>query len=285
LFALLYQPAPSVPEVAEEEAVHSEQLRPAWVGLLGGSLEAAFPANVAWPALCQLDKAAPGDADALPNPDPVAFLEQCLKRYDRDVQGYTVVMQKQERVGKVLHPKEIIDASFREKPFSVRMDWKQGERRAKKVLFVEGQHDGQIVIRPAGRLAGLVVVTRPLTDTDVKQSGRIPINEFGMKIGSQRVLNSWKAAQQRKTLHVEYLGVFRVKDAGDRLCYKLHRKDYERPEEDGITDLVIYIDKETWLQVGSVLRGKDGMLIGEYYFRDVRLNPKIPAKVFERSSL
>ena len=46
-----------------------------------------------------------------------------------------------------------------------------------------------------------------------------------------------------------------------------------------------HFDKETWLQVGTVLRDTEGRLLGEYFFRDVRLNPDIPASQFKRGAL
>src|SRR5437868_3339847 len=76
-------------------------------------------------------KALPSAAgmERLARADPVAFLEGCLKRYDREVKGYTATMQKQERLRGKLQRTEVIEVAFREKPFSVRMEWKQGERK------------------------------------------------------------------------------------------------------------------------------------------------------------
>src|ERR1700730_5998754 len=47
--------------------------------------------------------------------DPIQFLTECLARYGQEVKGYRAVMQKQERIGSRLQPKEIIDVCFREK--------------------------------------------------------------------------------------------------------------------------------------------------------------------------
>jgi outer membrane lipoprotein-sorting protein len=47
----------------------------------------------------------------------------------------------------------------------------------------------------------------------------------------------------------------------------------------------MYVDKETWLQVGSVLKGEEGQLIGEYFFRDVKLNPRFKPGTFTRDAL
>ena len=51
-------------------------------------------------------------------------------------------------------------------------------------------------------------------------------------------------------------------------------RTYRKAEDDGITELTIYVDKETWLQTGSVLKNKEGGLIAEYLFRDVEASTR-----------
>ncbi len=78
----------------------------------------------------------------------------------------------------------------------------------------------------------------------------------------------------------------KVKEAGDRVCWKLKRTDYKAPEDiDGVTDMTLYVDKETWLQVGSTLKGADGQLLGEYFFRDIELNLDFKPDTFTREAL
>jgi hypothetical protein len=228
----------------------------------------------------------PPGVEPLPDPDPVAFLEKCLARYDREVRGYSATLRKQERVRGKLNPPEKIEVHFREQPFSVYMQWEQGRRLAERVLYVEGANDGKLLVRPAGLLALLSpVVTRSLDSPDVKDSGRFSITEFGLKKGMQGTLGDWKAARQRGALDVEYLGVRKVPEVGDRLCYQLRRTHYDRPEYDGIMDMLISIDREHWLQVGSVMRDEHDELIAEYFFSNVRLNPPFPPEQFERNAL
>jgi hypothetical protein len=231
--------------------------------------------------------ALPDDAglERLAHTDPVAFLEACLRRYDREVHGYRVTLHKHERLEGKLPPPEVIDVAFREKPFSVLFDWREGAGRAQRTLYVRGENDDKLLVRPAGwrfHVAG--IVTRDPEGPDARAAGRYPLPGFGIKIGTQRVLTSWQEARKRGELHVEYVGRQRVPELGNRMCHVLRRQPYARPEEDGITSLVMYVDVETWLQVGTVLEGDNG-LIGEYFFRDVRLNPEFPAETFTRQTL
>jgi hypothetical protein len=218
--------------------------------------------------------------------DPVAFMRVCLQRYDRDVKGYRCTFVKQERLGGKLQRSEVIDICFREDPFSVLFDWKEGARLASKVLYVKGQNGDQMLVRPSGWRGALVsTVSRDPEGSDAKESSRYPITDFGMKKGMVRAIAAWGAAQKEGSLKYQYGGKRKIAEAGDRLCYVLHRLDYRQPEEDGITDAVMYYDVETWLQVGSTLKGAEGQLIGDYWFRDIKLNPDFPPDTFTRAGL
>jgi hypothetical protein len=218
--------------------------------------------------------------------DPVEFVEACLRRYGREVKGYRCTLQKQERLGGKLQRSEVMDAAFREDPFSVLLDWQEGVRLAQRVLYVKGEHDGQMLARPAGWRGKLVsFVARDPEGPEARESGRYPVTEFGIQKGMERTLAAWFAARKAGALHVEYLGEKKMPEAGDRVCHVLKRTGYARPEEDGITEATLYFDRETWLQVGSVLKGEEGKLLGEYFFRDVRLNPEFDAETFTRAAL
>jgi hypothetical protein len=227
----------------------------------------------------------PVEMEQLAHDNPISFLEQCLRYYDTKVKGYTTVMQKQERLGGKLQSTEVIDVAFREKPHSVFLRWVENPRRAQSVIYVAGENNGMMVVRPTGLLARNFIVERDPEGEEAKQSGRYSLKEYGMRKGMQRALDSWKAARERKELHVEYLGDVKVKEAGNRTCIALRRDHYARPEADGVMELTVYIDKETWLQVGSVLKDGEGKVIGAYYFRDVQLNPELKPEQFTRDAL
>jgi hypothetical protein len=224
--------------------------------------------------------------EPLPVEDVVAFLEKCMQRYDQlAIQGYSVILHKQERIGGVLQPSEDIECYYREKPFSVFMHWLRGQHKAESALYVEGENGDKMLAKPAG-VAGIFVkvVERDVDGEDARQSGRYTMKEFGLKAAVEKTYRDWKAAKDKGMLHVRYLGVRKVREAGSRLCYTL-RRTCSVPEEDGVTEVTIYIDKENWLQVGSVLKGEGGKLIGEYMFRDLRINPEFKPNQFKRSAL
>src|SRR5262249_53690274 len=97
------------------------------------------------------------EMERLARDKPIPFLENCLRRYVREVKGYRAVLQKQELIADRLQPTEVMDAKFRDEPHSVYLDWREGARKAERALFVEGENGGKMLARPKGKLAQFAV--------------------------------------------------------------------------------------------------------------------------------
>ena len=63
----------------------------------------------------------PAEMEKLAQTDPIAFMEHCLRRYAREVKGYTLTLKKQERINGKTNPAETIEVYFNEKPHSVQI--------------------------------------------------------------------------------------------------------------------------------------------------------------------
>jgi hypothetical protein len=221
--------------------------------------------------------------------DAPRFLEMIIAHYEREVTGYSCTLFRRERINGKLHDLEVTEVRFREKPFGVFMNWKEGTRflGPQAVLYVENENEGKVLARPAGRLAQFAagIVSKDVEGSDAKNSGRYTLNHFGLHLGTKRTLATMRKAQERGTLHVQYYGIERVPQLDHRPCYKFVRTPYDPVEEEGVNELTLFIDVETWLQTGSVLRDRERRLIAEYFFRDVRLNPTFAPKDFQRGAL
>lgn len=229
--------------------------------------------------------------ESLPFGDPIAFLKECIKRFDeRHLQGYTLTLLKQERIGTRLQDSEEIKVSYRIKPHSVYFKWIRGERMAASALYVEGENGDQMLAHPAGIPGKLLpVVSRDPDGSDAKQSGRYSMREFGIRATMARTLGGFERHRAANDLKVQYLGVVKIKELGDRLCYGFRRIN-PRPEPDafdaiGFDEITVYVDKETWIQVGTLQKMKDGRLVGEYLFKDIQFNPTFKADQFSRAIL
>jgi hypothetical protein len=217
--------------------------------------------------------------------DPIAFLEHAISHYDREVKGYRATLLKHERIKGKLRPAERIEVCFREKPFSVLMDWKEGAGLARKTLYVAGENGGKLLALPAGWRAVVGVVRRDPEDPAAKDTARIPITQFGMQMGSKQTLKAWKAARDRGELKSSFLGTERPAELDKRPCWVVKRVESPSRDPDGIVTSTFYFDARTYLQLGSVLLDDKGELIGSYYFRDLDLNPTFAEDTFTREGL
>jgi hypothetical protein len=247
-----------------------------------------FPGTLPWEPLVDIGERGGFPLANLLAAHPLKFLELCAERFDEQVKGYTCTFVKKERIDGKLYPPgkddyEIIKVACREQPFSVFFQWVKKGKLASRALYVQGENDDKILARPFITL--LPIMAKALDDPQAKKSGRYSMAEFGMGLAIKRTVKAMQAAQARGELHLRYEGEFRVKEVGDKICYKFIRTPYEPLEEDALNELTIYIDKDTWLQVGSILRDPHENLLAEYFFRDIEINPDFPPDQFTRKKL
>jgi hypothetical protein len=142
-----------------------------------------------------------------------------------------------------------------------------------------------MLVRPTGPILSRFIIPKDPEGTEARDTSRYTIKEFGLRLAMQRTLDSMKSAEGRSALHLRYAGLVEVPELNNRPCYKYIRGPYDPPEEEGVNELVLYIDKDTWLQVGSLLRDTKGQLIAEYFFKDLQLNPEHPDDQFTSKKL
>lgn len=245
-----------------------------------------FPGCIPWEPMRDLGQQESRALEELAEKDPVEFLQQALNRYAKEVHGYRCIFDKQEKVNGKLRQKESIRVHFREQPFSVHMDWIKGEGRAVKSLYDAGENDNVLAVRLSRIFP--VILHKKLTDPEVMATSRFGVTKFGMYFGAKDTVDTMREAAKKNTLHVSYQGIERPKELGNRLCYKFIRTPYDSPEglaKENLNELTIYIDMQTRLQVGSVLKDTAGKLIAEYFFREIELNPTFDEKQFALDSL
>ena len=131
----------------------------------------------------------------------------------------------------------------------------------------------------AGRQGALPPATVPV-EAAVKDAAIWALVALGLSFP----LLAFKTAQEDGTLQVEYLGIKKVPEAGDRPCFTL-RRILKKAEPDGVKEVMLHIDTQTWQQVGNVLKDEQGVLVGAYYFRDFKFNPDLRKEDFQRQAL
>jgi len=246
-----------------------------------------------------MSKSFPSDAEwaTLAEREPLAAIAFSIRRYERDVVRFTATFCKQERIRGALLPKERIRVAFRDEPFAVCMTWLEGGGSAKATVYCRGENDGQMLVL-------LPIVGVRATDPRgmlPRASARYSIEEFGLVQNTRRTLKAWRASADVGALHTEYLGKRAVQELDGQVCHII-RRDCPTDELDGFVPgepnpvtaknhadafrtVTIYLHAESWLQLGTELRRADGTLAGAYWFRDLAINPPLPATQFTRTGL
>ena len=228
---------------------------------------------------------APEEMDRLlARADPIAFFDWCLKRYDREVRSYRVTFIRKEFLDGHERKEEVIACSFRDRPFSVRMDWRKNPGSAKALLYVEGEYDNKVFVVLHG-LASFLTKTQslPLSSPLIKDASRFPVTDFGMRAGLARARRVWSAAKARGELRVTVRD--EVLEQTGRRCWVLRRPRFKEAELDGVMESTLWIDRETWLLACSVETGKKDQLLGRYIYADVGLNPSFDPATFTRAEV
>jgi len=224
--------------------------------------------------------------------DPLAFLQMALDRYDRGVRDYTCTFSKQERLGGQLTPDQLIAVSFRERPFSVRMEWRKNPDRVSRVLYVADKwtENGQrmALVEPAGSIAQLFVsyVIRPIHGEEARKNSRKSIDQFGLRNTLALTLKFARLSQEKHALDFSYKGVSKV-DGRPTLVFE-RRLPYAG--EDGLWPdrvQVLHMDRELLLPVLSASYADDErqVLLGRYQCTDIKLNPNLPDSVFTKEGM
>lgn len=229
--------------------------------------------------------------------DAVAALRAAMSRYQCEIKTYRCIMLKRERIGGKLGKQEVIRVAFREEPFAVLMHWQEGAGLASATLYVAGENGGNLRAK-----SFLGITNTDPAGTLARRSARYTIQDFGIYLGTYRTYQRWKTQQDQVALSVEYLGERAIPELGGLRCYVVKRTctpaeidpfsmndpttpDAAKAPLDAIAEVELMFDPQTWFQVGSVLRHKDGSLLGSYFFTQIEINPTFAPDQFTPAAL
>jgi hypothetical protein len=223
--------------------------------------------------------------------DPIHFFEDAIEYYDSAVRDYTCVFTKQERIGGKLGPEQVTNAMFREKPFSVRLEWTKNADKCDRVLYVADRwienNQPMAVVEP-GAIARLFVshVMRPIHGKDAMRSSRRTIDQFGLRNTLCLALKYAKLSKERGILDFEYKGRGDV-NGRETLLFERHLPYAGEGGDWPDRVLLIHIDKEMLVPVLCLCYADDEqqVLLGKYMTTDIRLNVNLPDSVFTKEGM
>ena len=93
--------------------------------------------------------------------------------------GYSAILDMQEEVSGTLRPVDRIEFKTRREPFSIYMRWTDS---AQEALYVHGENDNRLIVKPTKGLAAIRRVWRLEPDCRMaKQNCRYPITDAGLE--------------------------------------------------------------------------------------------------------
>jgi hypothetical protein len=263
-----------------------------WLGLLGLAATAAL-ACVAPEALSQppADPRRPavvattGAPAASAMDEPLRFVGLAVKAF-AEVQDYSCVMIKREKIGDMVGPDNIIALKVRGQPFSVNMKWQEPKNLAgQEVCYVAGRNDGKLRVKSAGALGLVGFVSLELNDPRVVAASRHSITEAGLANLIDRLSKGWEIEKKLNGTKVQ-IGQF---EFAKRRCTRIDTvhpgapsKDYEYYRS------VVYFDNELRVPIRIEnydwprQTGDPGEVLEIYSYVNLRLNVGLPDNTFTR---
>ncbi len=243
------------------------------------------PAAIAYPVPVKITKT---DHTEMAKSDPLGLLKLALQRYENSISDYTCVFTKQERVRGKLGKEQQIDVRFRQTPFSVLMKWVKNPDQARRVLYVQGQWQGDegeplAKVEPESRIARLLVksVTIPINGSGAKAASRRTIDQFGFGNALKLIIEYTDKAIQSGVGSLTYEGTGTV----DGRKTWIFKRVLPYTKDGGAWPdrvLIVHVDCKWLLPVACYTYADDAEqnVLAKYLFTDIHLNAGLADKDF-----
>lgn len=230
-------------------------------------------------------------AEELAAEDPIGFLQRALDQYDRSVRDYTCTFTKQELVNGRMTEEQVMKAYFRERPFSVRLEWIQNMDKAARVLYVADRwvKDGkQLAVVEPGAIARLFVshVMREIDGKDAQKSSRRTIDQFGLRNSLALTIKYARMGIEKGVGTLVYAGNGSVNER-ETLVFERRLPYTAEGGEWPDRLLVVHLDKELLLPTLCTAYADDArqVLLGKYMSTDVKINANLDDEVFTKQGM
>lgn len=230
------------------------------VGLVGFALAVAAP---------------PAAADGIP-----AVLQEMTSAYAR-VHAYTARFIRTERVGGMLRPREEALLKF-QRPGRIYLKWTAGPPEGREILFVEGRDDDRILVHEPGAFSGLFTVLMAPDSPWVLKESRHPVTDVGLGRLIELILGNAERARRDGGLTV----VERPKRAEPSSRERRYELTFPRDPRKGYYchRALVSVDLDSGLPVAATIFDRDDVIVADYAYRDLRLNPELGPIDFDPSN-
>ena len=232
----------------------------------------------------------------------IAKAEELLKKMDRDVQDYTAMLVKRERIGNVLHDYQYMQAKIRHEqrnergevtaPFSVYLNFLAPEDiKGREVIYNKGHNGGRLTAHDGGTgllaaIKSAVTVNLDPTSERAMRGNKYPITDIGVQNLMRKLIEV--ATEDMKYDEVE-VKVFEKTKINDRICTCMQSV---HPKRDHFRFHIarIYIDDELQLPIRyesygwPTREGEDPPLLEEYTYLNLKINNGFTDRDFDKSN-
>jgi outer membrane lipoprotein-sorting protein len=209
--------------------------------------------------------------------DPaLRMAQQAIANIDANIQDYSAVMVKRERIGGKLNEQEFMYIKIRHKPFSVYMYFLGPERlKGQEAIYVEGKNNGNLLGHGVGirKIAGTV----PLQPTGaLAMAGqRYPITEIGFLNLTKRLVEVAAADRNFGECEVKFFQGAKINKRSATCIQVVHpvpRKQFR------FNKALVFVDDELNIPVRyeaydwPATQGGPPQLLEEYTYTDIKIN-------------
>jgi hypothetical protein len=220
-----------------------------------------------------------------PMKEPLELIARAKTAFAR-VKDYSCKLIKRERFDGELSPNHVIELKVVQKPFSVSMLWQEPkELEGQEVVYVDGKYDGKMRVKPGGLLGSVGFISLPTNDPRTRKSSKHRITEAGIGNLIEKCAEGWELERQLKATTVK-IGTYTY---AKRRCTRVELTHANKRGGkikfhknvvyfDQLTNLPIRVENYGWPEE----EGQSSPLIESFSYVNLRLNPGVPAEVFER---
>lgn len=202
--------------------------------------------------------------------DPAALLAGLEKAYAR-VNDYAARFRRHEMVGGALRPAEEALLKF-QRPDRMYLRWLTGPARGREILFVKGRDDDRMLVREPGSVTKFFTIVMAPDHPRVLQESRHPVTDLGIGRLIELILEH---AADARLLEREA-----PRNGGRERRIEMVWP-HDRGERSLYSRMAVTIDTGSGLPVEVAMYDWGDRSVGEYAYRDLRVNPGFAAMDFD----
>jgi len=208
---------------------------------------------------------------------------------------YTAQFMKQELVSEELTDEQDIFLKVRHQPLSLYLKWLSGER-GREVLYVDGQNDGEMLVRSGGWKARLPTMSISPDGTLAMREARYPVTKVGLLELARMVMNFHQ--QDLETTNYTRCDQLEDQEFDGRACSCFYIEYKDAVSSPNYRKSLTLIDKEWSIPVYiknygwptpdmGVVAGEaldEATLIEYYRYSEIRFGLQLADKDFDREN-